>query len=90
MNYDPSLYSEIFANYNLNIIGDGERRRRYILCYNPKEAERQRRHREEIVLMLEEELSRHPENTASDQWAMPWPGATIPDQAASQKHPHKR
>ena len=43
------------------IIGDGERRRRYILCYNPKEAERQRRHREDIVLMLEEELSRHPQ-----------------------------
>jgi hypothetical protein len=31
------------------IIGDGERRRRYILCYNPKEAERQKRRRAEVV-----------------------------------------
>jgi len=52
------------------IIGDGERRRRYILCYNPKEAERQRRHREEIVLMLEEEIAKHPKNKASAQWAI--------------------
>nr|WP_321467628.1 IS1634 family transposase [uncultured Desulfobulbus sp.] len=41
------------------VIGDGERRRRYILCFNPKEAERQRIHREEIVGMLEEELANH-------------------------------
>ena len=34
--------------------GEGEPRRRYILCYNPKEVVRQRRHREEIVLMLEQ------------------------------------
>jgi 3-deoxy-D-arabino-heptulosonate 7-phosphate (DAHP) synthase len=25
------------------IVGDGERRRRYILCYNPKEAVRQKK-----------------------------------------------
>jgi len=52
------------------VIGDGERRRRYILCYNPKEAERQKRHREEIVRFLEEELGRHPEPTATAQWAI--------------------
>ena len=52
------------------IIGDGERRRRHILCYNPKEAERQCRHREDIVLMLEEEIARRPENKASAQWAI--------------------
>jgi lipocalin len=43
------------------IISDGERRRRYILCCNPKEAERQRKHRAEIVRFLEEELGRHQE-----------------------------
>lgn len=52
------------------IVGDGERRRRYILCYNPKEAERQKRHRDEIVLMLDQELARHPEKKASAQWAI--------------------
>lgn len=52
------------------IIGDGERRRRYILCYNPKEATRQKKHRAEIVRFLEEELARHPEPKATAQWAI--------------------
>ncbi|MHC4073897.1 MAG: IS1634 family transposase [Planctomycetota bacterium] len=52
------------------IIGDGERRRRYILCYNPKEAERQKRHRAEIVRFLEEELARHREPKATARWAI--------------------
>ena len=52
------------------VIGDGERRRRYILCFNPKEAERQRIHREEIVAMLEEELAGHKDRDASAQWAV--------------------
>lgn len=52
------------------VIGDGERRKRYILCYNPKEAKRQRLHREMIVQMLEAELERHPEPTATAQWAI--------------------
>nr|WP_321469229.1 IS1634 family transposase [uncultured Desulfobulbus sp.] len=52
------------------VIGDGERRRRYILCFNPKEAERQRIHREEIVGMLEEELANHKDRNASTQWAV--------------------
>jgi hypothetical protein len=52
------------------IIGDGERRRRYILCYNPKEAERQKRRRAEIVRFLEEELGRHPKPKATARWAI--------------------
>ncbi|UCE62922.1 MAG: IS1634 family transposase [Nitrospirota bacterium] len=52
------------------IIGDGERRRRYILCYNPKEAERQKRRRAEIVRFLEEELARHPKPKATARWAI--------------------
>jgi transposase len=52
------------------IIGDGERRRRYILCYNPKEAERQKRRRAEIVRFLEEELARHSKPKATARWAM--------------------
>jgi len=52
------------------VIGDGERRRRYILCFNPKEAERQRTHRKEIVSMLEEELASHKDRDASAQWAV--------------------
>ena len=52
------------------VIGDGERRRRYILCYNPKEAKRQKNHRAEIVGFLEEELARHREPKATAQWAI--------------------
>ena len=52
------------------IIGDGERRRRYILCYNPKEAERQKKRRAEIVRFLEEELARHRRPKATAQWAI--------------------
>jgi hypothetical protein len=52
------------------IIGDGERRRRYILCYNPKEAERQSHHRQMIVDLLESELSRHRDHSATAQWAI--------------------
>jgi len=52
------------------IVGDGERRKRYILCYNPKEAKRQREHRKMIVAMLEAELDRHRDQSATAQWAI--------------------
>jgi transposase len=52
------------------IVGDGERRKRYILCYNPKEAERQQKHRAAIVELLETELDRHPDKSATAQWAI--------------------
>lgn len=52
------------------IVGDGERRNRYILCYNPKETERQGKHRAQVVELLEYELNRHPNKTASAQWAI--------------------
>lgn len=52
------------------IVGDGERRKRYILCYNPNEAERQRKHREMIVDTLEQELKKHKETSATAQWAI--------------------
>ena len=49
------------------IVGNGERRTRYILCYNPKEAERQSKHREEIVALLEAELGTHKDLSATAQ-----------------------
>jgi transposase len=52
------------------IVGEGERRRRYILCYNPNEAERQKQHREQKIKFLEEELERHPHRQANAQWAI--------------------
>jgi transposase len=38
-------------------VGDGERRRHYVVCYNPEEAARQRQHREKLVKILEQELA---------------------------------
>ena len=52
------------------IVGDGERRKRYILCYNPKEAKRQRKHRQMTVKLLEDELQRHRGQSATAQWAI--------------------
>lgn len=65
-------YREIKENLHAKevIVGDGERRRRYILCYNPKEADRQKKHREKIVEKLEDLLSQHKDNKATAQWAI--------------------
>ena len=52
------------------IIGDGMRRKRYILCFNPKEAKRQLKHREEVVACLENELVKHPKDDSAAQWAI--------------------
>jgi transposase len=52
------------------IIGDGEMRKRYILCFNPKEAKRQRKHRARVIEILEKELAKHPDKKATAQWAI--------------------
>lgn len=52
------------------IVGDGERRKRYILCYNPKEAKRQLKHRQMLVEFLETEIDRHQDKSATAQWAI--------------------
>jgi hypothetical protein len=38
-------------------VGEGERRRRYVVCHNPMEEVRQRKHREKLLEMLEAELA---------------------------------
>ena len=40
------------------VVGEGERRRRYIVCRNLVEAARQRQHREEVLAVLRQELAR--------------------------------
>jgi transposase len=39
------------------IVGDGERRQRYVVCHNPDEEDRQRKHRARVVAELELELA---------------------------------
>jgi hypothetical protein len=38
-------------------VGDGERRRRYVVCHNPQEAERQSKHRQQVLREVEAELA---------------------------------
>jgi len=52
------------------IVGDGERRRRYILCYNPSETRRQKKRCEEVVAFLEMELDKHQSRKATARWAI--------------------
>ena len=69
----PGRYQIIRDNLHVKevIVGDdGVRRRRYLLCYNPKEAKRQRIRRGEIVEQLIAELARHTNQTATAAWAI--------------------
>jgi transposase len=52
------------------IVGKGVRHRRYILCYNPKEAKRQSEHRESILGKLVEILASHKDHKADHKWAI--------------------
>ncbi|MCP5084938.1 MAG: IS1634 family transposase [Alphaproteobacteria bacterium] len=54
----PGRYADISANLRAKevIIGQGERRRRYILCLNEEEAARQKAHREKLLELALGEL----------------------------------
>ena len=54
----PGRYQAVAENLQVKevMVGDGERRRRYAVCYNPQEAERQARHRKEVLEELAAEL----------------------------------
>src|SRR5208337_4629525 len=55
----PGRYKPVADNLQVKevVVGEGERRRRYVLCLNPEEAERQRLHREQVLVELAAELS---------------------------------
>ena len=62
----PGRYQEVAENLQVKevVVGDGERRRRYAVCYNPQEAERQARHRAEVLAELAAELESLKETTS--------------------------
>ncbi len=69
----PGRYRKVSDNLHVKEVvvgGQGVRRRRYLLCYNPKEARRQQKRRQEIVQQLEQELARHRNMSATAQWAI--------------------
>ncbi|QZT34737.1 IS1634 family transposase [Caldalkalibacillus thermarum TA2.A1] len=51
-------YQQVRENLHVKeiIVGDGEARKRYVLVYNPKEAERQREERKKLLEKLQTEL----------------------------------
>ena len=54
----PGRYQKLTDNLEVKevTVGDGERRRRYVVCYNPEEAERQKQHRDQVLKELEAEI----------------------------------
>ena len=52
-------YKKVADNLRVKevVVGDGERRRRYVLCHNPQEERRQRRHRAKVLEELDAELA---------------------------------
>jgi hypothetical protein len=54
----PGRYKPVADNLQVKevVVGEGERRRRYVLCLNPDEAERERSHREQVLVELDAEL----------------------------------
>jgi DDE family transposase len=55
----PGRYKPVADNLQVKevVVGDGERRKRYVLCLNPEEAERERAHREQVLQELCAELN---------------------------------
>jgi transposase len=69
----PGRYRKISDNLHVKEVvvgGQGVRRRRYLLCYNPREAERQVSRRKQVVQQLKQELTRHRNMSATAQWAI--------------------
>jgi transposase len=51
-------YQKVADNLRVKevVVGDGERRRRYVVCHNPEQADRQRQHRDRLLEELRLEL----------------------------------
>ena len=55
----PGRFQQVAENWRVKevVVGEGERRRRYVVCHNPYEETRQRAHRRQILRELEAELA---------------------------------
>jgi hypothetical protein len=55
----PGRYQKVAENLRVKQVevGDGERRRRYVVCHNPQEETRQQGHRAKVLAELEAELA---------------------------------
>ena len=55
----PGRFQKVSENLRVKevVVGEGERRRRYVVCHNPQEEKRQRTHRRQVLRELEAELA---------------------------------
>jgi transposase len=55
----PGRYRDVATNLRVKAVyvGEGERRRRYLVCHNPEEAEREQAHREQLLELVRAELT---------------------------------
>ena len=55
----PGRYQQVADNLRVKevVVGEGERRRRYVVCHNPQEESRQRAHRQQVFREVEAELA---------------------------------
>jgi hypothetical protein len=55
----PGRFQTVSENLRVKevMVGEGERRRRYVVCHNPQEEKRQRAHRRQVLYELEAELA---------------------------------
>lgn len=55
----PGRYRKVNERLQIKevVVGDGERRRRYVVCFNPEEASRQQAHRTHLIEHLQAELA---------------------------------
>jgi Transposase DDE domain len=63
----PGRYQPVAENLQVKevVVGVGERRRRYVVCHNPQEAQRQRHHREQVLKELAAEIATLRESDAA-------------------------
>jgi transposase len=55
----PGRYREVAANLRVKevVVGEGERRRRYLVCHNPEEATREQAHRDRLLELVRAEIA---------------------------------
>jgi transposase len=55
----PGRYHDVATNLRVKevYVGEGERRRRYLVCHNPDEAAREKAHREHLLELVRAELA---------------------------------
>ncbi len=63
-------YKKVSGNLRVKevVVGEGELRRRYIVCHNPAQSERQKKHREKVIEELEAELAKHRDDSSERKW----------------------